>query len=187
MIILKVKTLILVLALYGALGLNLALCEPNRRWPRETEIQIGSTKAQIASTWGDPVDRVEKEILRQEVWSYRSLKIYFQDGVVSAVGDKKVLPRIEADKPITVSNQAPQQIKFAKPISGAGLIDILQDISKASSSGSSSIGGAMPGYDPNFSANSFPNNNQAQPPPLPFNFPTPQMGQPFGFPVDEGR
>ena len=177
----------IVLALIASLNsfcLELAFSEPERRWPREDEIQLGSTTSRVASVWGEPSDRVQKELLQEEVWDYRGLKIYFKNGLVVSVGDKQPAVDIAAASAEAsiepVLKKLPVKTKVLKP---GNLAEILQDISKASSSGPSNNGGVMPGYDPSMPPNNFPvnNNGQVPPPPLPFNFPTPQMGQPFGF------
>ncbi len=116
--------------------------------PRGSDLSAGLSRFDVLTMWGGANDKVEKEIKREEVWSYGPLTLFFKEGVLARWEESGVVEYQQAQLSIPASSD---HVPLALGVNEGSqesqilLNELLNQFPDESSSGSAPGDPAMPG------------------------------------------
>ena len=122
------KTLV---ALVGAAGILVGLADRSFAGDLMRKINKGATLGEVIGLWGEPTEKIEKEIKHEVVWYYpQGAKVVFKNGKVVSWQPPASVLEAQAEKAASAASATPVSAQVARETQ-----DLVRDIAKEVPSG----------------------------------------------------
>lgn len=117
-------------------GYVISLCDAENS---NDALKKGASYSEVLSKIGSPIEKIEKEISRIDIWSYKNLTVSFKSGKLNAITckNKDLNPNLANNSKSEIKSALKTELPFIP--SEPGQVTIIENVSPSSSSSASNL------------------------------------------------